>query len=336
MGLFGGKGGSRPPDPMQAARTQMDLNRDVMRQNAMYSQINQNTPFGSTYWTGEIGSPDRTQHTQFNPMVQSIFGGLFRNMGSALGMPESNNLANVLAQASQPQMLPASSGGRRPGGRGPIITRSPEGMMFDALDKMYGPGARDEYMHFGLEAARQLKNSGAFDFHPISGNYYHGRRRGEYQNPIPYFRVTRDADGKRIYELSEPMENYAAGGWMRSLLKDGNYRIMGQGKNSEKRVTSSSRKNNRKRGSAGGTDYTFAHGSHDPIDRRGQRNPNAINLGSRGSGLVRALTSADNSIRAALNQPSRTAAQIKWDGPSRRSSSSSRSRSRGGGKGGSR
>ena len=92
MGLFGGgKGGSRPPDPMQAAQTQMDLNRDVMRQNALYSQIGQRTPFAQTYYTGEIGGPDRQQHTQFHPLIQALLfgagqgGGLFNNMIGAMG-----------------------------------------------------------------------------------------------------------------------------------------------------------------------------------------------------------------------------------------------------------
>ena len=96
MGLFGGKGGSRPPDPMQSARTQMDLNRDVMRQNALYSQIGQRTPFAQTYYTGQIGGPDRQQHTQFHPIVQALLfggaggGGLFGNMMNAAGVDAPN------------------------------------------------------------------------------------------------------------------------------------------------------------------------------------------------------------------------------------------------------
>ena len=75
MGSKSGGGGSAP-DPFQTAQAQAALNRQAALDSMRFNQINQVTPWTSRYWTGDIGSPNRTQHTAYNPILSSIiFGG---------------------------------------------------------------------------------------------------------------------------------------------------------------------------------------------------------------------------------------------------------------------
>jgi len=57
------KGGSAPaaPDPQATAAAQAAANKDAVRESAKVNQINQVTPYGNTTFSGDIGSPDRTQ-----------------------------------------------------------------------------------------------------------------------------------------------------------------------------------------------------------------------------------------------------------------------------------
>ena len=85
MGSKSGGGGSAP-DPFQTAQAQAALNRQAALDSMRFNQINQVTPWTSRYWTGDIGSPNRTQHTAYNPILQSIiFGG--NNKGGQNAIP---------------------------------------------------------------------------------------------------------------------------------------------------------------------------------------------------------------------------------------------------------
>ena len=53
-------GQPKPPDPMQTARAQQGLNREGMADAVRFGQVGQDTPWGSSSYSGEIGSPDRT------------------------------------------------------------------------------------------------------------------------------------------------------------------------------------------------------------------------------------------------------------------------------------
>jgi len=68
--IFGG--GSKPstPDPTQTAQAQAAINKEAVREQALHSQIGQQTPFGTIQYTGEIGSPERTMHTALDPADQ--------------------------------------------------------------------------------------------------------------------------------------------------------------------------------------------------------------------------------------------------------------------------
>ena len=67
---MGGPPRPKPPDPMKTAQAQMGLNRDAIRDAANYSQIGQQTPWGSVNYSGELGSPERQQTTTLNPQDQ--------------------------------------------------------------------------------------------------------------------------------------------------------------------------------------------------------------------------------------------------------------------------
>ena len=64
-------GQPRPPDPMQTARAQQGLNREGMADAVRFGQVGQDTPFGSSSYSGEIGSPDRRQTVTLNPADQA-------------------------------------------------------------------------------------------------------------------------------------------------------------------------------------------------------------------------------------------------------------------------
>ena len=89
-----GKRAPSTPDPAQTAQAQYKYNRQAAEDSARFNQISQQTPFGSTYYTGEIGEPGRTQHTELHPALSGIFfggennpGGLLGQIGSAVASP---------------------------------------------------------------------------------------------------------------------------------------------------------------------------------------------------------------------------------------------------------
>lgn len=65
----------RPPDPVATAQAQSGINRADLGYAAGLNQINQTGPFGSVTYSGEIGSPDRTQTTTLTPGMQSVLDG---------------------------------------------------------------------------------------------------------------------------------------------------------------------------------------------------------------------------------------------------------------------
>ena len=64
-------GRPKPPDPMETARQQQTFNREGQADAAQLGQIGQDTPWGSSSYSGEIGSPDRRQTVTLNPQDQA-------------------------------------------------------------------------------------------------------------------------------------------------------------------------------------------------------------------------------------------------------------------------
>ena len=80
---MGKKSGPRPPDPVETAQAQAQLNKEAILESARVNQINQFGPWGSSVWYGEIGQPDRRQITTLDPadrqaldLRRNIYGGL--------------------------------------------------------------------------------------------------------------------------------------------------------------------------------------------------------------------------------------------------------------------
>jgi hypothetical protein len=65
----------KPPDPVATAQAQSGINRADLGYAAGLNQINQTGPFGSVSYSGEIGSPNRTQTTTLTPGMQSVLDG---------------------------------------------------------------------------------------------------------------------------------------------------------------------------------------------------------------------------------------------------------------------
>ena len=72
MGI--GKSKPKAPDPMETAQAQGQINREAILESAKHNQINQVTPFGRVDWSGQIGSPDRTQTVSLSPEQQALLG----------------------------------------------------------------------------------------------------------------------------------------------------------------------------------------------------------------------------------------------------------------------
>lgn len=65
----------KPPDPVATAQAQSAINRADLGYAAGLNQINQTGPFGSVSYSGEIGSPNRTQTTTLTPGMQGVLDG---------------------------------------------------------------------------------------------------------------------------------------------------------------------------------------------------------------------------------------------------------------------
>ena len=78
-----GKSSPSPPDPARTAQAQAAANKDAVYESARVNQVNQLTPWGSVRWSGDIGSPERTQTVSLSPTdltrlnrQSGIYGGL--------------------------------------------------------------------------------------------------------------------------------------------------------------------------------------------------------------------------------------------------------------------
>ena len=59
-----------PPDPAATAAAQAGANREAILESARVSQIGTQTPFGRTFFTGQVGAPDRTFVQELTPEGQ--------------------------------------------------------------------------------------------------------------------------------------------------------------------------------------------------------------------------------------------------------------------------
>lgn len=83
---MGGKSSSGPkaPDPWTQAQAQLWAGKEAMRQGALYNQMGINSPWGQQYYTGAVGSPERTLNIELSPEAERARA-LQSQLTSALG-----------------------------------------------------------------------------------------------------------------------------------------------------------------------------------------------------------------------------------------------------------
>ena len=145
------------PDPMKTAEAQSKMNKEAILESAKVNQMNQTTPWGTTSYTGEIGTPDRQQtvaldeqdqraldtrrgivqgvlDTGMNSLVPQVAEGFKNNAGLDFSNLPGRNSFN-------PGNLPGGGefnyGGRRPGATNFGFNNLPGGGMF-SFNKMPG------------------------------------------------------------------------------------------------------------------------------------------------------------------------------------------------------
>lgn len=89
--------GPKPPDPWNQAAAQSEANRQTMYYNALYNQMGIESPWGRQYYTGEIGSPDRTLNLELGPEAERART-LQSQLTSALGGYALNELGPAMME----------------------------------------------------------------------------------------------------------------------------------------------------------------------------------------------------------------------------------------------
>lgn len=95
---MGKKAPTMPPTPdyTHAGRQQEHENRRAAYENVRLNQMRQKTPYGEVYYTGDIGSEDRTKHVQLDPALQQQ-----RDMQMQMNQQLVERAGNVLGQMPQ-------------------------------------------------------------------------------------------------------------------------------------------------------------------------------------------------------------------------------------------
>lgn len=96
---YGGKGGGSappPPDPAATAQAQGQANKEAVRESAVVNQIGTEGPWGRTYFSGDIGSPDRKQVTELSDTGQAVYDSQ-SNISQTLG-GYGQQLADIVAK----------------------------------------------------------------------------------------------------------------------------------------------------------------------------------------------------------------------------------------------
>ena len=91
------KGGStpEPPDPVRTAEAQARLNKEAVYESARVNQVNQATPWGTSYWSGEIGDPNRTQTVRLNSEDQYALDQRRRIVSGLLGFADDSLVPQI-------------------------------------------------------------------------------------------------------------------------------------------------------------------------------------------------------------------------------------------------
>ena len=68
-----GSSAPAPPDPWESSQAQAELNRQAMLDSSRFNQYGEQTPYGTSHWVGEIGTPSRRRVYTMSPVQQALF-----------------------------------------------------------------------------------------------------------------------------------------------------------------------------------------------------------------------------------------------------------------------
>lgn len=148
MGKKSGPAPPAAPDPVAIANAQSKANREAALEAARLNQINEVNPFGTSTFSGELGSPDRTRTIALTPEAQGIFDaqqGISRDL-TDLTASQVGRVGDAISTPFSLDGLPPSAA---------INDNSRQAIADSLLDRLEPRFARDE------DALRtRLSNSG--------------------------------------------------------------------------------------------------------------------------------------------------------------------------------
>lgn len=89
------------PSPTETAQAQAAANKEAVREQALVNQINQETPYGSLTYSGDVGSSNRTATVSLSPEQQRILD-LQNQAGEQYGELANQQLGAVSDTLAQP------------------------------------------------------------------------------------------------------------------------------------------------------------------------------------------------------------------------------------------
>lgn len=92
------------PDPVVTAQAQAAANKEAVRESALVNQIQEKSPFGTTRFTGEIGTPGRTRTTAL-PRIQQKALDQQNQLALSLSRFSNDLLPQVTGAFDQPLSL---------------------------------------------------------------------------------------------------------------------------------------------------------------------------------------------------------------------------------------
>ena len=96
---MGKKSTPSAPDPVATANAQASANKEAVTESARVNQIGTWGPQGRTYYTGEIGSPERTQVTELAPEQQALYDQQMQ-LGQSLGTTAQGKAEQISNQGA--------------------------------------------------------------------------------------------------------------------------------------------------------------------------------------------------------------------------------------------
>ena len=163
----------KPPDPQETAEAQYKYSKEAAHDSALYNQMGQVNPFGRIWYTGEIGSPNRVQHSELAP-------GFAGHLNQWLGIKDQL-LGIATGQPYTPtNYFPSSGGGAGTGAAQVPQQQAPvvqpwEGDLYQAVTKTKtkgGKGGGDTVEYTAYEP---------FKGNPLAGQSYFTKEGGAYR-----------------------------------------------------------------------------------------------------------------------------------------------------------